>query len=195
MYVTCILSRALQGDNIEEDNRVPLFISGPGVPRGAVSSFQANFIDLAPTILALAGTTVVRQAYSRPCLTRVIPAFPFCAFCRVPVHPTAPRWPEIRLGPFPYYLTAPIPITHAQPACRRLIQGSMSLHGSRCPSPGVSIPSGLDGLPLPLPGTPAALHTAALLGAVRHTAEAQGMDDLLPAPQQLPIPAVWWRET
>lgn len=42
---------------------MPLFISGPGVPRGAVSSFQANFIDLAPTILALAGMTGVRQAH------------------------------------------------------------------------------------------------------------------------------------
>ncbi|GFR47079.1 hypothetical protein Agub_g8766 [Astrephomene gubernaculifera] len=41
--------------NLEEDNRVPLFIAGPGVPAGAVSAYQASLVDLPPTILTLAG--------------------------------------------------------------------------------------------------------------------------------------------
>ncbi|GIL62033.1 hypothetical protein Vafri_16345 [Volvox africanus] len=40
---------------LEEDSRVPLFIFGPGVAAGMVSTYQANIVDLAPTVLALAG--------------------------------------------------------------------------------------------------------------------------------------------
>ncbi|PNW88050.1 hypothetical protein CHLRE_01g012126v5 [Chlamydomonas reinhardtii] len=47
----------LDGKNlpIEEDVRVPFFIRGPGIPAGQVLPYQANLVDLAPTILALAG--------------------------------------------------------------------------------------------------------------------------------------------
>ncbi|EFJ52546.1 hypothetical protein VOLCADRAFT_86751 [Volvox carteri f. nagariensis] len=40
---------------IEEDSRVPLYLRGPGVPAGVVSAYQANLVDFAPTVRALAG--------------------------------------------------------------------------------------------------------------------------------------------
>ncbi|GLI61011.1 hypothetical protein VaNZ11_003273 [Volvox africanus] len=44
-----------KGTPLEEDSRVPLFLFGPGVAAGMVSTYQANLVDLAPTVLALAG--------------------------------------------------------------------------------------------------------------------------------------------
>ncbi|GFR41740.1 hypothetical protein Agub_g2493 [Astrephomene gubernaculifera] len=43
---------------IEEDVRLPFFIRGPGVPAGQVLPVQGNLIDIAPTILTLAGLPV-----------------------------------------------------------------------------------------------------------------------------------------
>ncbi|KAG2492464.1 hypothetical protein HYH03_009405 [Edaphochlamys debaryana] len=50
----------LDGKNtpIEEDVRVPLYVRGPGIPAGAVLPYQGNMVDLAPTILALAGLPI-----------------------------------------------------------------------------------------------------------------------------------------
>ncbi|KAG2444328.1 hypothetical protein HXX76_001084 [Chlamydomonas incerta] len=47
----------LDGKNlpIEEDIRLPLFIRGPGIPAGQVVPYQMNMVDVAPTLLALAG--------------------------------------------------------------------------------------------------------------------------------------------
>ena len=41
----------------DTDIRVPLIVSGPGIPRGSVSSAMVQNIDLRPTFDALAGTT------------------------------------------------------------------------------------------------------------------------------------------
>ncbi len=40
---------------IEEDIHVPFYIRGPGVPAGEVLPYQGSMIDVAPTLLALAG--------------------------------------------------------------------------------------------------------------------------------------------
>lgn len=40
---------------IEEDIHVPSYIRGPGVPAGRVLPYQGNLLDMAPTLLALAG--------------------------------------------------------------------------------------------------------------------------------------------
>ncbi|KAG2447066.1 hypothetical protein HYH02_007817 [Chlamydomonas schloesseri] len=40
---------------IEEDIRVPFFIRGPDIPAGQVLPYQANMVDIAATVLALAG--------------------------------------------------------------------------------------------------------------------------------------------
>ncbi len=45
--------------------RVPLFLAGPGVPRGRVSQTVARGIDVAPTLLALAGAPALRGAEGR----------------------------------------------------------------------------------------------------------------------------------
>ncbi|KAL3475985.1 alkaline-phosphatase-like protein [Aspergillus californicus] len=42
----------------EEDIRVPLFISGPGVPKGQVQDAVTTHVDLAPTIFKMAGISV-----------------------------------------------------------------------------------------------------------------------------------------
>ena len=39
----------------EDDLRVPFFMRGPGVPAGSVTNIQGSTLDLAPTIMALAG--------------------------------------------------------------------------------------------------------------------------------------------
>ncbi|KAG2447062.1 hypothetical protein HYH02_007813 [Chlamydomonas schloesseri] len=47
----------LDGKNlpIEEDIRLPLIIRGPGIPAGQVLPYQINMVDIAPTLLVLAG--------------------------------------------------------------------------------------------------------------------------------------------
>ncbi len=45
--------------------RVPLVLAGPGVPRGRVSHTVARGIDVAPTLLALAGAPPLRGAQGR----------------------------------------------------------------------------------------------------------------------------------
>ncbi len=35
--------------------RIPLYAVGPGIAQGAETPYQANLIDLAPTIMNLAG--------------------------------------------------------------------------------------------------------------------------------------------
>lgn len=45
----------LQALPLEEDVRVPLFIRGPGVQAGMLDATQTNLIDIAPTLLTLAG--------------------------------------------------------------------------------------------------------------------------------------------
>ena len=41
----------------EHSLRVPMLVSGPGIPRGVTSTFAGTHIDLAPTILSLANIT------------------------------------------------------------------------------------------------------------------------------------------
>ncbi|KAG2444332.1 hypothetical protein HXX76_001088 [Chlamydomonas incerta] len=50
----------LDGKNlpIEEDIRVPFFIRGPGIPAGQVLPHQSTNVDVAPTLLALAGLPI-----------------------------------------------------------------------------------------------------------------------------------------
>lgn len=48
----------LQALPIEDDVRIPFFIKGPGVPANIVDPTQINLIDLAPTVLGLAGAHV-----------------------------------------------------------------------------------------------------------------------------------------
>ncbi|KAG2484799.1 hypothetical protein HYH03_016452 [Edaphochlamys debaryana] len=43
---------------IEEDVRVPFLIRGPNIPAGAVLPYQGNMVDVAPTLLALAGLPI-----------------------------------------------------------------------------------------------------------------------------------------
>ena len=51
--------------------RVPLVLAGPGVPKGRVSQTVARGIDVAPTLLALAGAPPLRGAEGRS----LVPAF------------------------------------------------------------------------------------------------------------------------
>ena len=44
-----------QGYCFEEDVRVPFFMRGPGVTPSSVSNYQGTMVDVAPTIMALAG--------------------------------------------------------------------------------------------------------------------------------------------
>ncbi len=39
----------------EEDTRVPLFMTGPGLPQAVVTDYQATMVDLPATLLTLAG--------------------------------------------------------------------------------------------------------------------------------------------
>ncbi len=41
--------------SIEEDIHVPFYIRGPGIPAGRLLPHQGNMVDMAPTVLALAG--------------------------------------------------------------------------------------------------------------------------------------------
>ncbi|KAG2496607.1 hypothetical protein HYH03_005428 [Edaphochlamys debaryana] len=43
---------------VEEDTRIPLYVRGPGIPQGAVLPYQGNMIDIAPTLLTLAGLPI-----------------------------------------------------------------------------------------------------------------------------------------
>ncbi len=49
-----------KGLPIEEDIHVPLYVRGPGIPAGRVLPYQGGMIDIAPTIMALAGNISVR---------------------------------------------------------------------------------------------------------------------------------------
>ncbi len=42
---------------------MPFYIRGPGIPAGRVLSYQANMIDIAPTLLSLAGGTARARAH------------------------------------------------------------------------------------------------------------------------------------
>lgn len=39
----------------KEDTHVPFFIRGPGIPKGLATDLPSNHIDIAPTLLDLAG--------------------------------------------------------------------------------------------------------------------------------------------
>lgn len=41
--------------SIEEDVRIPFYAVGPGITQGAEMPYQGNLIDIAPTIMNLAG--------------------------------------------------------------------------------------------------------------------------------------------
>jgi arylsulfatase A-like enzyme len=52
----------------EPATRIPLLIAGPGIPRGEVSSELVSNVDIAPTILELAGATADRTQDGRSLL-------------------------------------------------------------------------------------------------------------------------------
>jgi arylsulfatase A-like enzyme len=52
----------------EPATRIPLLITGPGIPRGEVSNELVSNVDIAPTILALAGATANRAQDGRSLL-------------------------------------------------------------------------------------------------------------------------------
>jgi arylsulfatase A-like enzyme len=58
----------------EEGLRVPLILSGPGIPAGSVRSDLVQLIDLAPTTLALAGVAIPKWMQGRNLLATHAPS-------------------------------------------------------------------------------------------------------------------------
>lgn len=52
---------------VEEDSRVPFYIRGPGIPAGQVIPTQTNLIDMAPTLLSLAGECSCTRGVGNGC--------------------------------------------------------------------------------------------------------------------------------
>ena len=55
-----------KGTCYEEDVKVPFFIRGPGIPAGQSLGYQASMVDVAPTLMALAGGQIPEDADGLP---------------------------------------------------------------------------------------------------------------------------------
>lgn len=92
----------------EESMRVPLFIAGPGVRPGSSSELASN-LDLAPTLLELAGQPVPAKVYGRS------------------LKPVLLRAGEMPLRDALLFEMAPAPDTGRNPFIRALRTGSLKL--------------------------------------------------------------------